>query len=353
MTQSPPGPEPEERLPAVRPPAEPVPAERFTSHPSVRTTELSPERAAQIVRQSSNARWVGFLAAVIVILFVAIYWFYELGAPLGLTQPRIGVDGAELAAQQVTAVERGYNVYEANCARCHGEQGEGGGIGPTLNRQDKLFAHLSEAYLRNILTVGGRYACGDPASLMPVWADTNGGPLNYRQIEELIAFIRAPSSQTFIQRDEELLDPRLDPLTGEVKTFTGWRDTEYKPEPGATPYPDCWTREFAGGGGGSTPAPSTDPNATVVEVVATGVKFTTTAVTAPADAAFTLAFDNEDAAIPHDVVLSDSGGAQVFKTDTFPGVETRSYSVGPLSAGSYSFLCSVHPTTMTGTLTVE
>ena len=210
MTQSPPGPEPEERLPAVRPAAEPVPAERFTSHPSVRTTELSPERAAQIVRQSSNARWVGFLAAVIVILFVAIYWFYELGAPLGLTQPRIGVDGAELAAQQVTAVERGYNVYEANCARCHGEEGEGG-IGPVLNRQDKLFAHLSEAYLRNILEVGGRYACGDPESLMPVWADTKGGPLNYRQIEELIAFIRAPSSQTFIQRDEELLDPTPGP----------------------------------------------------------------------------------------------------------------------------------------------
>ena len=36
-------------------------------------------------------------------------------------------------------VERGYNIYEANCARCHGANGEGG-IGPALNRQDKLFA---------------------------------------------------------------------------------------------------------------------------------------------------------------------------------------------------------------------
>ncbi len=355
MTESrPPGREPEERLPAVRPPAEPVPAERFTSHPSVRATELTPERSAQIVRQSSNARWVGFLAAVIVILFVAIYWFYELGAPLGLTQPRVGVDGAELAAQQVTAVERGYNVYEANCARCHGEQGEGG-IGPVLNRQDKLFAHLSEAYLKTILEVGGRYACGDPNSLMPVWADTHGGPLNYRQIEELIAFIRAPNDQgpPFIRRDEELLDPRVDPVTGEVETFVGWRDPNYKPEPGATPYPDCWSDEFTGGGGGATPAPSTDPNADVVEVVASGIQFTTTDITAPADAAFTMSFDNADAGIPHDVVVSDSSGTQVFKTDTFPGVETRSYSVGPLSAGAYPFLCSVHPTTMTGTLTVE
>ena len=120
MTDTP-GREPEERLPAVRPPAEAVPAERFTSHPSVRTTELDPERSAQIVRQSSNARWVGFLSVVVVIIFVSLYWFLELGFPFGLTQPRLGVDGTELAAQQVLSVERGYNIYEANCARCHGE----------------------------------------------------------------------------------------------------------------------------------------------------------------------------------------------------------------------------------------
>ena len=57
------------------------------------------------------------------ILFTAIYWFYELGGPLGVTEPRLD---AELTAQQVTAVERGYNVFEANCARCHGVNGEGG-----------------------------------------------------------------------------------------------------------------------------------------------------------------------------------------------------------------------------------
>jgi mono/diheme cytochrome c family protein len=215
-------PEPGSRLPATRPPAEIAPVERFTSPPSIRAVELTPERAAQVVRQSSNARWVGFLAVVIVILFVALYWFYELGAPLGLTEPRLK---AEITAQQITKVERGYNVYEANCARCHGAQGEGG-IGPVLNRQDKLFNHLNENYLRNVLTVGGRYVCGDPKSLMPVWADTGKppGPLNYRQIDELIAFLLATNDQTFIVRDEHLLDPKVDPITGKVMTFKGWRD---------------------------------------------------------------------------------------------------------------------------------
>ncbi len=83
-----PGLEPEQRLPVPRPPAEPAPVERFSGPPQTRSVELTPERAAQVVRQSSNARWVGFLTVVIVILFMAIYWFYEL-APLGFTEARL------------------------------------------------------------------------------------------------------------------------------------------------------------------------------------------------------------------------------------------------------------------------
>src|SRR6476659_10724717 len=102
-----PGLEPEQRLPVPRPPAEPAPVERFSSPPATRSVELSPERAAQVVRQSSNARWVGFLTVVVVILFITVYWFYEL-APLGFRQPRLE---AETTSKQVVSVERGYNLY--------------------------------------------------------------------------------------------------------------------------------------------------------------------------------------------------------------------------------------------------
>jgi mono/diheme cytochrome c family protein/plastocyanin len=364
--REPEGHEPEQRLPAVRPPVEPAPVERFTSPPSIRNTDFPPERAAQVVRQSSNARWVGFLAVVVVILFVAIYWFYELGLPLGLSEPRLE---SEVNAQQVTAVERGYNIYEANCARCHGAQGEGG-IGPTLNRQDKLFAHLNEDYLRNVLNVGGRYVCGNPNSLMPIWSDQGHppGPLNYRQIEELIAFIRAPSDQTYIIRDPELLDPKIDPITGEVRTFNGWVDKNYAPAPGATPYPACWADEFAApsasAGASGQPAASGEPVAsaspaasgatggTVVDIAAAGVAFTTPSVTAPAGTPFVIAFDNQDAGIPHNVDIKDASGAEVFKGDVFPGVEKRDYQVPALAAGTYQFTCTVHPN-MTGTLTAS
>jgi plastocyanin len=350
---------PEERLPAVRGPVEPAPVERFTSPPSIRAVELTPERSAQIVRQSSNARWVGFLGVVIVILFITIYWFYEL-APLGFTEARLDT---ETAAQQVTAVERGYNLFEANCARCHGANGEGG-IGPVLNRQDKLFSHLSADYIHNVLTVGGRYVCGNANSLMPVWSNegTPPGPLNYIQIEELIDFLRAPNTETYVVRDPTLGEPLTDPITGKIKTFKGWRDPNYKPAPSSSPYPACWADEFkssaapsgssASGAPSGGPAASSDANAPHVKITASGIAFTTPTVTAPAAKPFVIDFDNEDASVPHNIQIKDSSGAVKFQGDTFTGVATKEYQVPALPAGTYPFACTVHPN-MTGTLTVQ
>ena len=221
-----------ERLPATVPQQQ-LTADRFTAGPPIKNnTGLTPARSAGIVRQSAAARWVGFLTVIIVSLFIVGYWFYELGAPLGLSTPRLA---AEAAAQQVVDVERGYNLFEANCARCHGPNGLGptepdaataGYIGPQLNSQEKLFNHLNEAYLHNVLQVGGRYVCGNANSQMPVWSNTGNppGPLNYRQIDEVIAFLRATNDHTYDKRDPSTNEPIIDPATDKVETFTGWRD---------------------------------------------------------------------------------------------------------------------------------
>jgi mono/diheme cytochrome c family protein/plastocyanin len=341
---------PERRLPARRPQGEDVPArsaDRFTAPRQTRSIHgLTSERAAKIVRQTADARWVAFLGMVIVALFVIIYYFYELGVPIINTTPRLD---AEANLQQVTSVERGYNLYEANCARCHGVDGEGG-IGPVLNDQSKLFSHLSEAYIRNVLTVGGRYVCGDPKSAMPVWADTNGGPLNYIQIDDIIAFIRAPSTQEYVRKDHEFNEPILG-ADGKVLTFKGWRDESFKPEPSATPVPDCYKGD--GPSGTAAPQESLPPDATILEITAVDVEFDKKELTVPAGEAFGIDFTN-DGALEHDVDIRPAAGQPVLVNS--PGILTgeTQYTVGPLEAGTYNFFCSFHDIpAMNGTLTVQ
>ena len=82
------------------------------------------------------------------------------------------------------------------------------------------------------------------------------------------------------------------------------------------------------------------------------MKFDLTTLTAPADTPFKISLDNRDVGTPHDVDITDAGGAKVFDGTEFPGPEVRVYEVPGLAAGTYGFLCSIHPATMNGVLTV-
>jgi plastocyanin len=136
-------------------------------------------------------------------------------------------------------------------------------------------------------------------------------------------------------------------------------------------FPPRTPEQTAGGGGGGGPAPSGQPPASGetpasdapgggpgpslpeadAAITAQGVQFTTqqVEVTGPD---FTIAFDNRDPAIPHDVDIRDAGGTKVFDGEVFPGPEVRVYEVTGIQPDSYEFFCSVHPN-MTGTITVQ
>ena len=118
--------------------------------------------------------------------------------------------------------------------------------------------------------------------------------------------------------------------------------------PGASGAPPA-SGEPGGSGGPGPSGPTAD-----VQIHAKGVAFVETAITAPAGKPFTIAFTNEDQGTPHNVALHEGSptGKEAFKGEIFPGVATKVYDVTPLPAGTYAFVCTVHPS-MTGTATIQ
>jgi plastocyanin len=90
-------------------------------------------------------------------------------------------------------------------------------------------------------------------------------------------------------------------------------------------------------------------------ISALNIAYEQTAVTAPAGKPFQIVFDNKDADTPHNVSVHQGSatGTEVFKGEIFNGVATKTYDVPALAAGTYSFVCSVHPLLMSGTMTVQ
>ena len=93
----------------------------------------------------------------------------------------------------------------------------------------------------------------------------------------------------------------------------------------------------------------------VAPVGAASDGFEQTELTAPADDTFTIEFDNNDEGVPHNMQITDSKDKVVFEPadgETITGVATTVYNIENLKAGTYGYNCQVHPSTMTGTLTV-
>jgi plastocyanin len=102
----------------------------------------------------------------------------------------------------------------------------------------------------------------------------------------------------------------------------------------------------SGGAGGSGAASD------ALKLSAQSIQFSTAQLSAPAGHAFTIEFDNEDSGISHNVDILDASNTSIFKGAIFAGVATETYKVPAIKAGTYSFICDVHPSIMTGTLTV-
>ncbi len=152
----------------------------------------------------------GLAMLVICTIGLPLYWIFEPGRQAGA---KVGYDarfaswGSELFAP---TAEGGFN-----CAGCHGGMKAGGGVAdytitdpntgevkavawkaPALNT---VLHRYSEAEVRFILVYGR------PFSPMSPWGVEGGGPMNFQQIDNLIAYLKS------IQLPQEACD-KSDPL---------------------------------------------------------------------------------------------------------------------------------------------
>ncbi|HEY8173881.1 MAG TPA: cupredoxin domain-containing protein, partial [Dehalococcoidia bacterium] len=84
-----------------------------------------------------------------------------------------------------------------------------------------------------------------------------------------------------------------------------------------------------------------------------GVKFLGTGFTALAGSALTITLDNQDTGVAHDFVLFDPSGTKIGETEVANGPSVNSTTITLGGPGKYSFMCSVHPTQMKGSITVQ
>jgi plastocyanin len=100
------------------------------------------------------------------------------------------------------------------------------------------------------------------------------------------------------------------------------------------------------------PAASLSPNQTVVAQSVLG--FAETTMTVPAGVELTIDFQNTDPGVQHNWALYDpADGKELLKGPILTGPANATITVPALQAGTYSYVCDIHPQTMTGTLTAQ
>ena len=84
------------------------------------------------------------------------------------------------AAAQEGDITRGSQIYDANCAVCHGTEGQGR-VG--MNLSEDFPALDPNAYVQSVVEQG------IDGTAMPPWSQAHGGPLTDQEIADVSAFV--------------------------------------------------------------------------------------------------------------------------------------------------------------------
>jgi cytochrome c2 len=144
------------------------------------------------------------LLTTLIVLIIPIYYVFE-------NQRQYTFE----VAQNDESVQRGAELFAANCSTCHGVQGQGNAVQPTNGKasgapplrgfvtdlgsdgkpqQVAWTKSRSEDYIRATISSGRPPLGGHPAPgsvVMPTWSDRFGGPLRDIDVDYLVTFLES------------------------------------------------------------------------------------------------------------------------------------------------------------------
>lgn len=120
----------------------------------------------------SSLTAVGLVLALVMLFALGFYWLGD--------GPRLQSAAASLAEGRV---QRGQELYNSQCAACHGDQGQGG-VGAVLKNRAVLKSTPDQVFFSVIRS-------GVPNTQMPSWSVDFGGPLTDENIHDLVALLRS------------------------------------------------------------------------------------------------------------------------------------------------------------------
>ncbi|HEX6302116.1 MAG TPA: c-type cytochrome [Acidimicrobiia bacterium] len=135
---------------------------------------MMPERPPDPAVERSTRRWIitGVVLTALFALAFPVYRWYE---------PSARAEARETLTESLT--EQGRELFSANCASCHGAEGQGVDA-PALNSQQFLLAATDDQ-------IASLIAHGVPGTEMAAYALDFGGFLTLEQIEAVATFIRS------------------------------------------------------------------------------------------------------------------------------------------------------------------
>jgi len=128
-----------------------------------------------------------------------------------------------------------------------------------------------------------------------------------------------------------------------------------RPPAANTPAPIATSTVRPAGSPTPPPPPPPPPVSTTLALTAASVRYSPVALSAPAGNV-SINLNNTDAGISHNVHVfagSSASGASLGATAIAAGPVQQTLDLGQLAPGAYFYRCDVHPSQMTGSLTVS